>query len=67
MKSLLNSRYDITGNELLRLVKLSLFARFVPVGNLRGGPGLRCLAVMSLLHYLGAPIYTILVRYCHKS
>jgi hypothetical protein len=67
MKRLLNSRYDITGNELLRLVKLSLLARFVPVGNLRGGPGLRCLAVMSLLHYLGAPMYTILVRYGHKS
>ncbi len=66
MKSLLNRRYDIAGNELLRVVKLSAFARFVPVGNLRGGPGLRCLAVMFLLHYIGAPLYTILARYGQK-
>jgi len=66
MKSLLNKRYDITGNELLRVVKLSAFARFVPVGNLRGGPGLRCLVVMFVLHYLGAPLYAVLARYGQK-
>ena len=66
MKSLLDRRYDIRGNELVRVVKLSLFARLVPVGNLRGGPGMRCLAVMFVLHYLGAPLYAFLARYGSK-
>jgi hypothetical protein len=66
MKSLLNRRYDIAGNELLRVVKFSAFAKFVPVGNLRGGPGLRCLVVMFILHYFGSPLYTVLAKYGQK-
>ena len=66
MKTVLNKRFDLTGNEFSRLLKLSLFGKIVPIGNLRGGPGVRCLAVLTLLHYLGYPGYWILARYGHR-
>ncbi len=66
MKRPVNKRYDLAGNGLLRVVKLSAIARFVPVGNLRGGPGIRCLAVLGILHYFGGILYCILAKYGHK-
>jgi hypothetical protein len=66
MKTVLNKRFDLVGNELSRLLKIALFGKFVPIGNLRGGPGARCLAILSLLHYFGYPLYWIVARYGHK-
>lgn len=53
MKPVLNSRYELMGNEMSRLIKISAIGKFVPIGNLRGGPGGRCLCVLSVLHYFG--------------
>jgi hypothetical protein len=66
MKSVLNKRYELTGYEHSRLLKMALIGKVVPIGNLRGGPGVRCLAVLTVLHYLGHPGYWILVRYGHR-
>ncbi len=66
MKTTLNKRYDITGNEVSRVVKNILFSKFIPIGNLRGGPGLRCLVTLSVLHYLGAVLYWGQARYGHR-
>ncbi len=66
MKPVLNNRFDLTGNEMSRLLRLSAFGKFIPIGNLRGGPGLRCLVVLSVLHYFGYPVYFIKAKYGHR-
>jgi hypothetical protein len=66
MSKSLNNRYDLRGLELARLIKITLLGKYVPMGNFGGGPGGRCLAVLSLLHYLGYPMYLILARYGHR-
>ncbi len=62
-KTVFNKRFDIRGNELSRLFKLSVLSRLIPIGNIGGGAGFRCLFVMSLLHYLGRPAFYVLTRY----
>jgi len=66
MKTILNKRFDLTGNELSRLLKIAAFGKVFPIGNLRGGPGARCLAILTLLHYLGYPGYWVLAKYGHR-
>jgi len=66
MKRAHNNRFDVTGHETLRLIKLSAFGKIIPVGNWRGGPGLRCLVIVSVLHYFGYPLYWLNARYGHK-
>ncbi|SDP09839.1 hypothetical protein [Desulforhopalus singaporensis] len=66
MKRVQNSRFDLTGNGIIRVMKLAAFGKIVPVGNLRGGPGIRCLVVVGLLHFFGYPIYYINARYGHR-
>ncbi len=62
----LNRRFDLSGNEISRLLKISFFGKVVPIGNLRGGPGGRCLIVLSILHYCGYPMYWLQARYGHR-
>lgn len=66
MSTSLNQKYDLRGLELARLIKIALIGKYVPMGNFRGGPGLRCLAVLGILHYLGYPLYLLLARYGHR-
>jgi hypothetical protein len=66
MKTVLNKRYDLQGNEITRLWKTILFSKCIPVGNLRGGPGLRCLVTLTVLHYFGGIVYRVQARYGHK-
>lgn len=66
MSTSLNERYDLRGLELARLIKIALLGKYVPMGNFRGGPGARCLAVLGTLHYLGYPLYLLLARYGHR-
>jgi hypothetical protein len=66
MKTVFNRRFDLAGNEASRLIRLSSFGKLVPIGNWRGGPGLRCLIVVSTLHYLGYPLYWLNAKYGHK-
>lgn len=66
MKTTLNKRYDLTGNEISRLVKNILLSKIIPTGNHRGGPGLRCLVTLSVLHYFGAFLYHVQARYGHR-
>lgn len=66
MRSVFTRRFDLDGNELSRLLKIAVFGKIVPIGNLRGGPGARCLAVLTLLHYLGYPLYWVNAKYGHR-
>ncbi len=65
MKSCINKRYDIEGLEITRLAKIAFWSKLVPLGNFRGGPGGRCLAILIILHYFGYPMYLALARYGH--
>lgn len=63
MNRTLNKNYDLHGLEISRLAKTTLIGKILPIGNLRGGPGIRHLLILSLLHYYGYPIYLFLARY----
>ncbi len=65
-KAVLTKGYDLTSGGILRTMRLALFARFIPVGNLAGGPGARCLLVLCILHIFGAPLYNLNARYGEK-
>lgn len=62
-RPLLSSLYDLTGNSILRVFRQQVTAKFIPMGNYRGGAGLKCLLVFSVLHYLGKPIFLVLIRF----
>ena len=66
MKTSLNKNYDLRGVEISRLGKTALFAKIIPVGNLRGGPGIRCLFVLTVLHYFGGVLYWANAKYGHR-
>lgn len=57
------TKYDLASNSSGRLIRFALFARFVPVGNLAGGPGVRCMLILFLLHTFGRPLYWLNTRY----
>lgn len=62
-KVIFNQRYELAGSGMLRLIKHLILHRFIPLGNLFGGPGAKCLVMLSLLHYFGGPIYWILINW----
>lgn len=66
MKRIFTARYDLQGLDILRLARLALLGKYLPLGNLLGGPGARCLGVLLFLHYLGYPFYTIITRHGHR-
>lgn len=66
MNTVHNRRYDLSGTEISRLIKIAIFSKILPMGNFRGGPGGRCLVILSLLHYCGYPVYRILAQYGHR-
>lgn len=66
MKRIVTSHYDLQGLGILRLARLALLGKYLPLGNLQGGPGARCLAVLLFLHYFGYPFYLLLARHGHR-
>ncbi len=60
---LLTGRCDLAGNGILRVFQHQLTAKCVPMGSYKGGAGLKCLVVFTVLHYLGAPIFSVLIRF----
>lgn len=62
-QTVFNSRFDITGVGILRLVKQLVTNKFLMVGSLFGNPGVKYLVMMVLLHYCGGAIYWALVKW----
>ena len=54
--------FDIEGNQISRVCRLSLLAKILPVGNLRGGPGIRCLLTLLVVHLFGETIFSLAIR-----
>ena len=48
--------------EIRRIIKMAAFAKIIPIGNIGGGPGFRCLINLFVVHSLGAPFFTVLIR-----
>lgn len=61
-KKIFTTSYDLCGNSVGRLARLCAMAKFVPIGNLRGGPGLRWLVTMLLLHTFGRGLFGLIIR-----
>ena len=59
---MLTKRFDLAGSEISRMIRILVFNRLIPVGNLAGGAGIRCLLVLAILHVLGRPIFRLLVQ-----
>lgn len=63
MQKVTNHRLECGRGDILRTGRLALLDGWVPLGNMAGGPGWRCLAVLTVLHYLGKPLFFVLIRY----
>ncbi|MCP3931681.1 MAG: hypothetical protein GY705_21575 [Bacteroidetes bacterium] len=56
-KKLTTTRFDINGNSIVRLTGFYLLSRIIPMGDNRGGPGIKCLLVLGLFQYWGRQVY----------
>jgi hypothetical protein len=63
MNKILNKNYDLQGLEISRIAKMTMIGKLLPLGNLRGGPEIRHLLILNLLHHYGYFMYLFLARY----
>lgn len=66
MPTLRTVRNDIRGNSFIRVVRINVLNKLVPLGNYRFGVGLRPALVLLVLHYFSRPLFYLLVRYEHQ-
>ncbi len=66
MQKVVNKRLEAGRGDILRLSRLAILNRCIPLGNFAGGPGWKCCATMAVLHYLGKPLFICLIRYENK-
>ncbi len=62
MKNIFTARFDLAGSEIHRITRTLTLNRIIPVGNLAGGGGIRCLLVLAILHTFGRPVFELLMR-----
>lgn len=62
-KKIMSRGYDLTSNPISRVFWHSLRSRCIPMGNYRGGAGLKCLVILSVTHYFGRPIFWCITRF----
>ena len=60
---LLSGSYDLTGLEVPRVIRLLMLNRLIPLGNLAGSGGLRCLLILAVLHSFGGLLFRGMIRY----
>ena len=61
--TLLSSNFDLAGLEFPRVIRLLMLNRLIPLGNLGGSGGLRCLLILAVLHSFGSLLFRVLIRY----
>ncbi len=62
MKTVLTKRFDLAGSEISRTIRILMFNRLIPIGNLAGGAGIRSLLVLAILHAQGGAIFRLLIH-----
>lgn len=62
-KRVVSKNFDLPGVNHGRLLRLAIFGRIFPLGNLCGGPGRRCVVILGLLYTVGGVLYSINARY----
>jgi hypothetical protein len=62
-KPVTTGRVDLQGNTISRVIKQDLTYRVLPVGSFGGGPNLKFLAGLWLLHHVGRPLMWLSVRF----
>lgn len=62
-KILLSSNFDLAGLEFPRVIRLLMLNRLIPLGNLAGSGGLRCLLILAVLHSFGGLLFRGMIRY----
>jgi len=63
MKKLMTNRFDLAGMSIFRLARLAFLGKFVPLGSMRGGPGLLPLFVLMVLHGAGNLFFPFAARH----
>ena len=63
MSKVKNSRFDISGNSFIRVMRFSFVNTLLPTGNYRMGAGLRPGVTLLLLHWFGRPLFKVLIHY----
>ncbi|HBT96812.1 MAG TPA: hypothetical protein DEB25_03810 [Desulfobulbaceae bacterium] len=63
MKQLMTNRFDLAGMSVFRLARLSALGKFLPLGGMRGGPGLLPLLLLLALHGAGNCFFPFAVRH----
>lgn len=62
-----DSKYELGGNSILRLTRTVILGKILPLGNFHSGPGLRCLVTLFILHRFGRPLFVVLSKYSNRS
>jgi hypothetical protein len=65
-KPVTTGRFDVQGNTISRVIKQDLIYRVLPVGSFGGGPNLKFLVGLWLLHHVGRPLMWLSVRFERK-
>jgi len=63
MKKLMSNRFDLAGMSVFRLARLAFLGKFLPLGGMRGGPGLLPLFVLMALHGMGNWFFPFAIRH----
>ena len=53
--------YDLGDGELCRITRIAALNKCIPLGNLGGGPGVRCLLILCIVHKFGRLLYRIMM------
>jgi hypothetical protein len=63
MRAPRTQNFDISGNSFFRVFRINLLDKFIPLGNLRQGIGMKPGLVLLFLHWFGRPLFRLLIRY----
>jgi hypothetical protein len=57
--------YDMRGHSIWRVLFQDVISRTLPFGNFGGGPNLKYIARLLVLHIVGRPLVYLLIRWRH--
>ncbi len=54
--------FDMSGHSIWRVLRQDVISRLMPFGNFGGGPNLKYIVRLLLLHTIGRPVVAIWLR-----